>query len=123
ATSLAAWPHDPEMPLQGQSRSQSCGSTLAMSLCRGSDGRITHVGLAAQACAIGQASAAVFAGSAVGQSRSEITAITAAMEAWLFGESDMPEWPGLTALAEARHFPARHGAMMLPWRAALDALP
>ena len=31
--------------------------------------------------------------------------------------------PELEAIAAARDFPGRHGAILLPWRAALDALP
>lgn len=123
ATSLASWPHDPEMPLQGRARSQSCGSTLVMSLRTDGEGAIAQLGLAAQACAIGQASAAVFAQEAIGKPRDEIAAMATAIEHWLSGHGAMPDWTGLTVLAEARHFPARHGAMMLPWRAALDALP
>jgi hypothetical protein len=34
----------------------------------------------------------------------------------------MPDWPGLAAIAPAREFPGRHGAIMLPWTAARDAL-
>ena len=123
ATSLASWPHDREMLLQGRARSQSCGSTLVMSLRTDGEGAIAQLGLAAHACAIGQASAAVFAHAAIGRSRDEIAAMATAIERWLSGHAAMPDWPGLTVLAEARHFPARHGAMMLPWRAALDALP
>ncbi len=84
---------------------------------------ISELGIAAQACAVGQASATVFARSALGKSRGEIAAMSTAIERWLSGEGAMPEWPGLSVLAEARQFPSRHGAMMLPWRAALDALP
>ena len=123
ATGLAAWPHNVDMPLQGKARSQSCGSTLVMSLSTDSDAAISQIGIAAQACAVGQASAALFAASAIGKSRGEIIAMAAAMERWLSSEGGMPEWPNISALAEAQNFPARHGAMMLPWRAALDALP
>ena len=94
-----------------------------MSLRTDAKGAITDIGIAAQACAIGQASAALFVGSAIGKTREQIAAMSAGIESWLSGSSEMPNWPGLAALAEARHFPARHGAMMLPWRAALDALP
>jgi len=45
------------------------------------------------------------------------------MAAWLGGAGQMPDWPGLAAIAAARDYPARHGAILLPWRAALDALP
>jgi hypothetical protein len=34
----------------------------------------------------------------------------------------LPDWPGVEAIAAARDYPARHGAIMLPWTAARDAL-
>ena len=43
---------------------------------------------------------------------------------WLVQETaPQPGWPGLDALAAARAYPARHGAILLAWRAALEALP
>jgi len=122
ATALAAWPFDPGMPLTGQARSQSCGSTLGISLQLDEAGRIAALGLRPQACAVGQASAAIFAGGAVGKSCAEIAAAEAALASWLAGAAPLPEWPGLATLAAARDYPGRHGAMLLPWRAALDAL-
>ena len=123
ATSLAAHPFDPAMPLIGQARSPSCGSTLAISLRLDEADRIAALGLRPQACAVGQASAAIFVDAALGRTRREIAAAEAAVAAWLAGNAPMPDWPGLSALASAREYPARHGAMLLPWRAALDALP
>jgi hypothetical protein len=35
----------------------------------------------------------------------------------------LPDWPGLTAIAAARDYPARHGAIMLAWQAARQLLP
>jgi hypothetical protein len=49
-------------------------------------------------------------------------AALAALTEWLAGAGDLPGWPGLAAIAPARAFPARHGAIMLPWTAARDAL-
>lgn len=123
ATALAAHPFDPAMPLTGQARSQSCGSTLAISLRLDASGRIAALGLRPQACAVGQASAAIFAAAAPGKTRAELAATEAALAAWLGGAGTMPDWPGLATLAAAREYPARHGAILLPWRAALDALP
>jgi NifU-like protein involved in Fe-S cluster formation len=34
----------------------------------------------------------------------------------------MPDWPGIDLIAVARDYPARHGAIMLAWEAALSAL-
>jgi NifU-like protein involved in Fe-S cluster formation len=123
ATQLSRWPHDPEMPLQGRARSPSCGSVLAMSLALDDEGAIERVGVAAQACAIGQASAAIFAEAARGQGRAKLQTALTAIEAWLKGEGPQPDWPGLSAIAAAKDYPARHGSVLLPWKSALDALP
>lgn len=123
ATGLAALPLDPAMPFQGSARSQSCGSTLALSLATDEAGRITGIGVRAQACAIGQASAALFAAGAIGRTRDDIVPIAAALTRWLTGEGPLPEWPGLDTIAAAAAYPARHGAILLAWNAALGALP
>jgi hypothetical protein len=38
------------------------------------------------------------------------------------GEGSLPDWPGLATIAAARDYPGRHGALMLPWTAALQLL-
>ncbi len=123
ATSLAAWPLDPAMPFQGRARSPACGSTLMVSLSLDCAGRIAALGLRAQACAVGQASAALFAAAAPGRTRSELAATSEGLDAWLRGEGPLPGWPGLAGIAAAQAYPARHGAILLAWQAALDALP
>lgn len=122
ATELALMPFDPVMPLHGHARSPSCGSTLALSLAIDATGRVTAGGVRAQACAIGQASAAIFLRALPGRQASAIPALHSALTDWLAGQGPMPEWPGLETLAPAVDYPARHGAMLLPWNAALDAL-
>ena len=122
ATGLAAFPLTDDLPLRGEARSRSCGSTLLIGLEPDGAGRIARLGLRAQACAIGQAAAAIFAGHAVGRSAAELAAAETALAAWLDGTGAMPDWPGLAAIAAARDYPARHGAILLAWRAALSAL-
>ena len=122
ATGLAAWPWNGALPLQGEARSRTCGSTMAVALALDPAGRIAQLGLRAHACAIGQAAAQAFAGHAVGQDRAAIVTARAAIGAWLAGEVDMPEWPGLAVIAPARAHPSRHGAIVLAWDAALEAL-
>jgi NifU-like protein involved in Fe-S cluster formation len=122
ATGLAAYRLDDTLPLRADARSRSCGSTLTLGLALDTDGHIARVGLRSQACAIGQASAAIFAQGAQGRSSDEIVATAHAMERWVAGEGDMPAWPGLALIAAARDFPGRHGAIMLPWTAALQLL-
>lgn len=122
ATSLSAVPLDPGLPLQGSARSPACGSTIELGLKVDQDGRIARVGIRAHACAIGQAAAAIFAGNAPGRDRAEIMRTLAGLEHWLAGQAPMPDWPGLAAIAPAQAYPARHGAILLSWKAALAAL-
>ncbi len=122
ATGLAAWPWDRTLPLQGHARSKSCGSTLAVGLELDGAGKIVRVGVRPQACAIGQAAAAIFAQAAPGRSAAEIAAADRAIWEWLAGEGEMPDWSGLETIAPARAFPARHGAIRLAWQAAREAL-
>ena len=75
-----------------------------------------------RACAVGQAAAAIFARHAVGCDRAAIARALDRLEAWLDDQGPAPAWPGLGAIAAARDYPARHGAMLLPWKAALAAL-
>jgi hypothetical protein len=53
-----------------------------------------------------------------------LTRALAGIEAWLStADAPLPDWPGLSAIAAARSYPARHGAILLPWKAAMAALP
>lgn len=122
ATSLAQWPWDDTLTAVREERSRSCGSTLKLGLDLDSDGRVARIGIKPHACAVGQAAAAIFAGGALGMDAPGIIRAHDAMDDWLRGERAMPEWPGLSAIAAARDYPARHGAVMLAWRAARQLL-
>ena len=122
ATSLANWQWDEALPLQGSARSKSCGSTLILGLEADAGGRISRIGLKSQACAIGQAAAAIFAEAATGRSGAEIAEAETAIRAWLAGEAALPDWPGMSTLAPAQAYPARHGAILLAWQAARELL-
>lgn len=122
ATSLGQWPLVPAMPLTGQARSPTCGSIVTLSMETDGAGKITALGIQAQACAIGQASAALFAASADGRSVEEVTSALAGLKDWLNGDAGLPDWPGVETIEPARGYPARHGAILLPWQAARDAL-
>ncbi|MFZ9395963.1 MAG: iron-sulfur cluster assembly scaffold protein [Erythrobacter sp.] len=123
ATELAAYPFGEGWPVTATARSRACGSHLTIGLDFDAGGRIGRFGLAVSACAVGQASAAIFARSAAGQSAASIASTLEAIERWL-GDTDaaLPGWPGFAALTPAREYPGRHGALMLPWKAAADAL-
>jgi len=122
ATSLASWPWDDDLPLQGEARSKSCGSVVRLGLALDGEGRISRLAIRAQACAIGQAAAAIFAAGAVGLKSEDIAAARDAIAGWLKASGDLPDWPGLEAIAAARDYPARHGAILLAWQAATDLL-
>jgi NifU-like protein involved in Fe-S cluster formation len=122
AVDLAEYPADAALPLHGKARSKSCGSTLGADLAVDAEGRIERLGLQVRACAVGQAAAAIFARAAVGRNLGDIQAAHAALTAWLAGSGELPAWPGLAAIVPARDYPGRHGAIMLPWTAAREAL-
>ncbi|MDD3799500.1 MAG: iron-sulfur cluster assembly scaffold protein [Novosphingobium sp.] len=122
AVRLADYPHDPGLPLHGEARSASCGSTLALDLALDAGGRIERLGMKVHACAVGQAAAALFADAAAGRTADDIVRTETAIAIWLAGEGELPDWPGLATIEPARAFPGRHGAIMLPWRAAAQAL-
>jgi NifU-like protein involved in Fe-S cluster formation len=122
AMELARWPIGEGFGLQGEARSATCGSTIMLQLDRDATGAITTIGLQVRACAVGQAAAAIFARHAAGRTERAITDTLTAMEAWLSDDAPMPDWPDLALIAAARDFPGRHGAMLLPWRAAAAAL-
>lgn len=122
ATSLSEWPYDAALPLHGGARSPTCGSAVELALATDAAGSIIRIGLKAQACAIGQASAALFAGAALGRDRAAIDTDLAALRHWLDHGGEPPQWPGLATIAAARDYPARHGAITLAWQAALQAL-
>lgn len=122
ATGLASFPLTDDLPLKAEARSRSCGSVIAFGLALDDDARIARIGMRVSACAIGQASAAVLAQGAAGHGAEAIEAAAAVLEVWLAGEGDLPDWPGIDALAPAREHPGRHGALLLPWTAARAAL-
>lgn len=122
AVELARYPFDDHAPLRGSSRSQSCGSTLDMSLSCDPHGRVSAVGMRVTACAIGQASAAIFARHAAGCDFTEIKGTRQDIEAWLAGTGSLPGWPDFAVIAPAQAYPGRHGAILLPWKAAEQAL-
>ncbi|GAA0765775.1 NifU-like protein involved in Fe-S cluster formation [Erythromicrobium ramosum] len=122
ATELAQFPLEDTLPLRAEARSRSCGSVIALGLALAEDGHVGQIGMTVSACAIGQASAALLARSAIGAEPARITATTATLTAWLAGEGDLPNWPGLDVLSPALPHPGRHGALLLPWKAACEAL-
>ena len=103
-------------------RAPLCGSAILLDIDADDDGRVTGVGMHVEACALGQASATLFARHAPGRSLAEIRAARDAIAGWFAGEGDLPDWPGFDLLAPARDYPARQGAILLPFDAAVATL-
>ena len=122
ATELAEYPLNNHHALRGEASSRTCGSTIAIGIDSDGSGRISALGMQVSACAVGQASAAIFARHAVGQGLGEIEETTDAVERWLSGEGELPQWPDFSVLEPARDYTGRHGALLLPWKAAREAL-
>ena len=120
AVELADYPLLSQPDLTGSAHAVPCGSAIIMTL-RISDACITDLGMKVRACAVGQASAAVFARHAAGRDAVTIRADADKLRSWLEDGGPMPDWPDLNIVEPASGFPARHGAMLLPWRAAIDA--
>lgn len=122
AVRLAAYPWKDDMSTYGEARSPSCGSQIAIGLQVDGNRKISRIGLRSRACAVGQAAAAIFADGALWGADCAIAKAEAQLARWLSGSGDMPDWPGMGALVPALDYPGRHGAILLPWRAALAAL-
>ena len=102
-------------------RSPTCGARIRVAV-TGEDGRIVSITQAVEACAFGQAAAAVMAEGAPGRSPAEVEAALSAIRAWLAG-GPRPDWPGIAALEPVVALPGRHGAVLLPFRALARAMP
>jgi len=103
-------------------RAPLCGSAIILDLDTDDAGRVTRVGMHVEACALGQASAALLARHAPGLGLTELRAARDGIASWFAGAGAQPDWPGFDLLAPAQGYPARHGAILLPFDAAIAAL-
>ena len=103
-------------------RSKTCGSRVIADLILTEDGKIEELGLEVQACALGQAAAAIVGGEAIGRSMEEFAAARDTMARFLSGQSNSPgEWKNLDQLSVAKDHGGRHAAILLPFDAVLAA--
>lgn len=104
-------------------RSPTCGSRVAMQVELDPAGHVTTLKQAVEACAFGQASAALVGLRAYGVDLATATQALAEVEAWLtHDDAAVPRWQGIEVLAPARAKRGRHGAMLLPFRALVEAI-
>jgi NifU-like protein involved in Fe-S cluster formation len=98
-----------------------CGSAISTDV-NLADGAVAQLAIRARACALGQASAAVLRDKAIGLDAAAIELARSAMADVLNGNSGDPIWPELEPLSYARDYPARHGAILLPFDSLLAAI-
>lgn len=119
ATSL---PHDDRIDAPYRSatrRAPVCGSEMSLDVALNAQ-KISAIAIRARACALGQASAAILRDNAVGCTTAEMELLAEQVAQALKGQADMPT--EFQALAYARDYPARHGAILLPLETLLAAL-
>jgi NifU-like protein involved in Fe-S cluster formation len=106
-----------------EERSPTCGSTVRTEVQVDREGRVVSLSQKVQACAFGQASAALLQTGALGRTRDDVSRATEELGAWLAGDRGDPgSWAGLETLTPARSRRSRHGAILLPFRALLSAM-
>jgi NifU-like protein involved in Fe-S cluster formation len=100
-------------------RSRSCGARVAVAVELDADGHVRAVRQAVEACAFGQAAAAIMGANARGWTATGAQAVVGEVERWLRGE----EGPAMLApLEPVRDLPGRHEAVLLPFRALAKAI-
>ncbi len=109
---------------QGTSRkvSKLCGSWVEVDVCL-KDGAVSEFAQRLQACALGQASAAILAKHILGASAEEIKAARDALAAMLKEGGAPPKgrFSGLSLLEGVKDYPARHTSTLLAFEAAVEA--
>jgi len=108
---------------QAEVRSPTCGSKVSAQVILDDAGRVMGFGQQVEACAFGQASAALLGRHAIGRDVREVEKSLADFRSWLEEARGNPgDWPDLGALTPAKSRRGRHGAMLLPFQALLTAI-
>lgn len=102
-------------------RSTVCGSRVVVDLDLDKAGRVTRIGQSVQACALGQAAAALLARHAVGRDADALAQARDSLAAWLAGSASAPDWPDIELLSGALPYAARHPSIRLAFEAAAEA--
>ncbi len=104
-------------------RSPVCGSRIIIDVNLAGEGKLAEMAMVVNACALGQASAALLGRHAVGSALGDIATARDFLHAYLNGTSDRIDfWPGVDVFSAARNYPARHAAITLPFDALVAAM-
>lgn len=103
--------------------SRLCGSELEIDI-QMSGGLVTECALRVQACALGQASAAILKAGIIGANFDEVTQAGKALHAMLKAGGAAPDgrFSDLKLLAGVAAYPARHQSTLLAWTGAAEAM-
>ena len=109
----------------GTSRKMSklCGSWLEIDV-KMDKGRVADCAMRVQACALGQASAAILQDSIIGASLEDLQTAQAELRAMLKDNGAVPtgRFSKLALLKGVQDYPARHASTMLAFDAAVEAV-
>ena len=102
--------------------SKLCGSWVEIDICL-EDDVVTDFAVRLQACALGQASAAILAEAVLGATLTELREARDGLRAMLKDGADAPlgRFAKLALLADVANYPARHTSTLLPFDAVLAA--
>jgi NifU-like protein involved in Fe-S cluster formation len=102
--------------------SKLCGSRVTVDLCV-EDGRVVDFAQDVQACALGQASAAILGEHVMGASVEEIVSARDELRAMLKADGPAPKgrFAELSVLEVVKDYPARHASTLLAFEAAAEA--
>ena len=108
---------------QADKTAKLCGSTIHIELSMDGD-TVSDFAQEVQACALGQASAAILSQSVVGAHKDEIVAARDGLRGLLKGQpADFPErFKDFAILASVKDFPARHASTLLALEATSEAI-
>lgn len=117
-------PEGPGRIGRARKRSVVCGSEVEVAVRLDEAGRVADVSLDVEACALGQASASVFARHVIGATLDEVVAARDALEAMLKDDGPAPEgrFAELEALRPVRDYPRRHASTLLAFKAGAAAI-
>jgi NifU-like protein involved in Fe-S cluster formation len=99
-------------------RSTVCGSSIRIGVCFDADTRIIGYGHDVNACALGQASAALVARKCVGLDRTMLNRVMEQISVTI--KTAVPDrlmWPEIKIFEPLQAYPQRHDAVLLPYRA------
>jgi NifU-like protein involved in Fe-S cluster formation len=125
-TLAANLPHAGRLPVpQGSAEkvSKLCGSKVIVDVVMDGE-RVADFAQDVQACALGQASAAVLGAGVIGATQAEIDEARAALYAMLKTGGSAPKgrFSDLAMLAPVKDYPPRHASTMLAFEAAAEAV-